>query len=72
VNSIAPGLIETDLNRNDLADPSFREYRLGMIPSRIIGTPDDVAAAAVFLASDKESRLATGSTIFLDGGQTIA
>jgi glucose 1-dehydrogenase len=71
VNSIAPGLIETDLNRKDLAQPEFREYRLGMIPMRVIGTPEDVAGAAIFLASD-ESRLATGSTIFLDAGQSIA
>ena len=72
VNAIAPGLIETDLNRKDLAQPEFRRYRLGMIPLQLIGTPDDVAAAAVFLASDEESRLATGSTVFRDGGQTIA
>ncbi|MBU2666186.1 glucose 1-dehydrogenase [Actinoplanes bogorensis] len=70
-NSIAPGLIETDLNRHDIADPAFREYRLGMIPLQIIGVPEDVVGAAVFLACD-ESRLATGSTLFLDAGQTIA
>jgi glucose 1-dehydrogenase len=70
-NAIAPGLIETDLNRADLAQPEFREYRLGMIPLRVIGVPEDVVGAAVFLASD-ESRLATGSTVFLDAGQTIA
>jgi NAD(P)-dependent dehydrogenase (short-subunit alcohol dehydrogenase family) len=70
-NSIAPGLIETDLNRKDLSDPSFREYRLKMIPLGVIGTPEDVVGAAVFLASD-ESRLATGRTLFLDAGQSIA
>ncbi len=70
-NAVAPGLIETDLNRTDLADPEFREYRLSMIPLRRIGTPEDLVGAAVFLASD-ESRLATGSTLFLDAGQTIA
>jgi NAD(P)-dependent dehydrogenase (short-subunit alcohol dehydrogenase family) len=70
-NSIAPGLIETDLNRADIADPEFREHRLGMIPLRLIGEPDDVIGAAVFLASE-DSRLATGSTLFLDAGQTIA
>jgi NAD(P)-dependent dehydrogenase (short-subunit alcohol dehydrogenase family) len=59
------------LNRGDLANPDFRNYRLGMIPLKLIGTPDDVVGAAVFLASD-ESRLATGSTLFIDGGQTIA
>ena len=63
-NSIAPGLIETDLNRADIADPEFREYRLGMVPLRLIGQPDDVVG--------EDSRLATGSTLFLDAGQTIA
>jgi NAD(P)-dependent dehydrogenase (short-subunit alcohol dehydrogenase family) len=70
-NAIAPGLIETDLNRGDLADPGFRDYRLSMIPMKLIGTPDDVVGTAVFLASD-ESRLATGSTVFIDAGQMIA
>jgi glucose 1-dehydrogenase len=70
-NSIAPGLIETDLNRSDIANEEFRRYRLSMIPMKVIGRPEDVVGAAVFLASD-ESRLATGSTVFLDAGQTIA
>jgi glucose 1-dehydrogenase len=70
-NSIAPGLIDTDLNHEDLQNPEFREYRLSMIPLKRIGVPEDVVGAAVFLASD-DSRLATGSTVFLDGGQTIA
>ena len=69
-NAIAPGLIETDLNRDDIADPEFRDYRLSMIPLQVIGVPEDVVGAAVFLASD-ESRLATGSTLFLDAGQSI-
>lgn len=70
-NAIAPGLIETDLNRSDLAETKFREYRLSMIPLGIIGVPEDIVGAAVFLASD-ESRMATGATIYLDAGQTIA
>ncbi len=70
-NAIAPGLIETDLNRHDLAEPEFREYRLSMIPLGIIGVPEDIVGAAVFLASE-DSRMATGSTIYLDAGQTIA
>jgi NAD(P)-dependent dehydrogenase (short-subunit alcohol dehydrogenase family) len=71
VNAIAPGLIETDMNRKDLASQEFREFRLRRIPMGVIGTPADVVGAAIFLASD-ESRLATGSTIFLDAGQTVA
>ena len=70
-NAIAPGLIETDLNRADLSDQEFRNYRLSMIPLGIIGVPEDIVGAAVFLASE-DSRMATGTTIYLDAGQTIA
>ena len=70
-NAIAPGLIETDMNRADLSDQEFRNYRLSMIPLGIIGVPEDIVGAAVFLASE-DSRMATGTTIYLDAGQTIA
>ena len=70
-NAIAPGLIETDMNRHDLAEPEFRQYRLSMIPLGIIGVPEDIVGAAVFLASE-DSRMATGTTVYLDAGQTIA
>ena len=71
VNAICPGLIETDLNRRDIADPAFRERRLARIPLREIGTPDDVVGGVVFLASNEEARLVTGASLFIDGGQTI-
>jgi NAD(P)-dependent dehydrogenase (short-subunit alcohol dehydrogenase family) len=71
VNAVCPGLIETDLNRKDIADPAFRERRLARIPLREIGTPADVAGAVVFLASDQEARLVTGASLFIDAGQTI-
>jgi NAD(P)-dependent dehydrogenase (short-subunit alcohol dehydrogenase family) len=71
VNAVCPGLIETDLNRKDIADPAFRERRLARIPLKEIGTPDDVAGAVVFLASSDEARLVTGASVFIDGGQTI-
>ena len=71
VNAICPGLIETDLNRADIADPAFRERRLARIPLRQIGVPDDVVGAVVFLAATPESRLVTGASLFIDGGQTI-
>jgi glucose 1-dehydrogenase len=70
VNSIAPGLTETDLNRKDLADPEFRNRRLSRIPMSVILHPEDMAGAAVFLASD-DSRFVTGTTIFVDAGTTI-
>jgi NAD(P)-dependent dehydrogenase (short-subunit alcohol dehydrogenase family) len=71
VNAICPGLIETDLNRKDIADPAFRERRLARIPLREIGQPDDVVGAVIFLASATEARLVTGASLFIDGGQTI-
>ena len=71
VNAIAPGLIETDLNRKDLQKPEFRERRLARIPLKAIGVPDDVVGAVVFLASPTEARLVTGASIFIDAGQTI-
>jgi len=71
VNSIAPGLIETDLNRADIARDDFREGRLARIPLKEIGVPEDLVGAVVFLASNKEARLVTGASLFIDAGQTI-
>jgi len=71
VNAIAPGLIETDLNRSDIQDPEFRERRLARIPLKKIGVPEDVVGAVVFLASNEEARLVTGASVFIDAGQTI-
>ncbi len=71
VNAIAPGLIETDLNRSDIQDPAFRERRLARIPLKEIGVPEDVVGAVVFLASNEEARLVTGASVFIDAGQTI-
>ncbi len=71
VNAICPGLIETDLNRKDIADPEFRARRLARIPLKAIGVPEDVVGAVVFLASSEEARLVTGASLFIDGGQTI-
>ena len=67
VNLIAPGTIETDFNRAALADPAWRAAKLDLIPMRRIGTPADVAAAALFLAGDAAAYI-TGTTITVDGG----
>lgn len=67
VNLIAPGTIETDLNRAALADPEWRAQKLGLIPMGRIGRPEDVAAAALFLAGEAAGYV-TGSTITVDGG----
>lgn len=71
VNAICPGLIETDLNRKDIANPEFRDRRLARIPLKEIGVPQDVVGAVVFLASNEEARLVTGASLFIDAGQTI-
>ncbi|MYF77130.1 MAG: 3-oxoacyl-ACP reductase FabG [Acidobacteria bacterium] len=71
VNAIAPGLIETDMNRADIARADFRRRRLARIPLGEIGVPDDLVAAVVYLASNDEARLVTGASLFIDAGQTI-
>jgi glucose 1-dehydrogenase len=69
VNSIAPGAIETPINRKLLNDPAKLRSLLAQIPLARLGKPDDVAGLAAFLASDDAS-YATGSTYFVDGGLT--
>jgi len=64
-NAIAPGLITTDLTA-DLPEAAIEALR-GMTPLGYIGTVDDVAAAAVYLASD-EARYVTGQVLGVDGG----
>lgn len=71
VNAIAPGLIETDMNRHDIARDEFREGRLARIPLKLIGRPDDLVGIAVLLASD-DARLITGATFSIDAGAGIS
>lgn len=65
VNILAPGFIETSFGEG--ASTEWREHVMRMTPLRRWGTPDDVAAAAVFLASDDAAFL-TGQTIMINGG----
>lgn len=67
VVGIAPGLVETPLTRHELEDPAMRELFLGVIPMRRAVAADEIAAAAVFLASDN-ARSINGETIAIDGG----
>lgn len=65
VNILAPGFIETAFGEG--ANPEFRQQVIDMTPLSRWGTPDDVAAAAVFLASDDAAFL-TGQMIAVNGG----
>src|ERR1043166_399542 len=67
VNCIAPGIIETDMVARFSTDEKARKQRIAMTPMGRFGQPQDVASAAVFLASD-ESRWTTGSVVTIDGG----
>ena len=68
VNSLHPGQIDTDMNtRQRERTPELIDKLIRGIPLRRIGTPDEVAHAAVYLASD-ESVYVTGSELALDGG----
>ena len=69
VNAIAPTTIETDLMRSQLDDPGFRERTLRNIPLGELAKPEDVASAAVFLASPAAAMI-TGHTLVVDGGWT--
>ena len=68
-NSVHPGLLETPMTQDLLADPATRDMRTQRIPLGKIGTAEDVAYGVLFLASD-ESSFMTGSELVIDGGQT--
>ena len=70
VNCIAPGVIRTDFSRALWEDEANLAKALVGTPLNRIGEPEDVAGAAVFLASDA-SRYITGETIVVDGGSTV-
>jgi L-rhamnose 1-dehydrogenase len=66
-NSVMPGTIATDINKEDLADPAKRAYMEKRIPLGRLGEPQDVAGCVVFLASDL-ARYVTGAAVLVDGG----
>lgn len=69
VNNIAPGAIATPINQAVLDDPTAMKNAVSEIPWGRFGRPEEVAAVAVFLASD-EAEYVTGSTYYVDGGLT--
>ena len=70
VNCIAPGLIRTDFARALWEDPVALKTRTDATPLRRIGEPDEIAGAAVFLASAAGSFM-TGQSLVIDGGVTV-
>jgi glucose 1-dehydrogenase len=70
VNAISPGAIQTSINRAAWETPDALTSLLKLIPYGRIGVPDDIGAAAVWLASDAADYV-HGQSIFVDGGMTL-
>ncbi len=71
VNAIAPGSIETDMAKGVTDNEEVKQGLLARLPIKRIGQPEDIGAAAVFLAS-KEASYVTGSVVYVDGGWLAA
>lgn len=69
-NCIAPGAINTDMNRERLANPGFRKAIQNMAALKRIGEADDISSVAAFLASD-DSRWLTGQRLEASGGAVL-
>lgn len=67
INNVAPGAIETPINKSLLNDPEKLSAVLKNIPLGRLGQPADVAAMVAFLASS-DADYVTGSTFYVDGG----
>jgi L-rhamnose 1-dehydrogenase len=69
-NAVLPGTIETDINRQALADPEVRTYWSKRAPLGRIGMPEDIAGPVLFFASD-DSAWCTGAMLVVDGGTSV-
>jgi len=69
-NSVLPGTILTDINKDDLADEGKRARMASRVPLGRLGEPDDLAGPIVFLASDL-ARYVTGASLLVDGGAFV-
>ena len=68
VNCVAPGFIDTDMTRNLPED--YKKQLLNKIPLGKLGSPNDIANAVAFLASDNASYI-TGETLHINGGMLM-
>jgi L-rhamnose 1-dehydrogenase len=69
-NSVLPGTILTDINKDDLSDPGKRAHMEKRIPLGRLGQPEDLVGPVVFLASDM-ARYVTGAALLVDGGAFV-
>lgn len=70
VNSLEPGTIVTDINREDLSNQEKRKYMENRIPLGRLGKPSDIALPALFLVSDENTYI-NGSELLVDGGMLV-
>ena len=70
VNSISPGVIETNQTRAQLNDPEWAGYMLGKTLLGRLARPEEIASVALFLASD-DSSYVTGIDVVVDGGMKV-
>jgi gluconate 5-dehydrogenase len=71
VNGLGPGYFKTELNQKLVDDPAFSAWLINRTPNRRWGEVDELAPAAVFLASDA-SRFINGHILYVDGGVTAS
>lgn len=71
VNSISPGMFETEMVKDIIGDPKAREVIIQGTPLRKIGKPEDIVGLVIFLASDASNHI-TGENISIDGGFSMS
>lgn len=69
INAIAPGFIQTEMTKGMLQDEAYRKFLETSTPLGYIGEPEDIANAALYLASN-DAKYVTGSVLYVDGGWT--
>ncbi len=69
-NSVLPGTILTEINKDDLADEAKRKYMESRVPLGRLGQPEDMVGPIVFLASDMAAYV-TGAALLVDGGMFV-
>jgi L-rhamnose 1-dehydrogenase len=69
-NSVAPGAVTTDINKEDFAEPGKLAHIRSRVPLGRPGAPDDIAGPVVFLASDA-ARYVNGASLLVDGGMFV-